>query len=637
MLESIQATFWLAFWIGIISAISLPLGALTIRFWQPSSRIIALLMAFGAGALLFALTVDLFAPAIANALYWQVSLGAVIGSLVYLYLNQHLNSWGGFLRKTGTTLQFMQQKQKRQKLAFLTSINRLSFLKKLPEEDKQKLLSFIEIEEFSAKTVLYQQGDLHDAFYLIHSGTVRLQDPQRQLKTFIELEASDVFGRMAFFTRMPNATQAVVGENAEVWKISREAFNQFLESSPAALKAFREYYQEPQPDYIDALPQATDCNSEMMHYLCQRHNMSIDVADHHLNKVQNHIQQYHQLGRIVRKGPTNTLNVEFFQSALLKSESESQLFTLFEELSPKEKQAIVSQFDYRLRKQGECLYKNHSMGDYWFLLDYGEVELFFPQEKLAEPAYLGSGRFFSSRAFLLGGIRLSTAIAKTDVGYWQISRDDFECLMVQYPKISEGLKRYLQAQEVRDYLLKDKKVSEIEATHWHKQAVKSLEAQKLPDLMGLNAPPKHHVAPYLAIWLGIFLDGIPESLTIGAHITSHGVLSLSLIAGLFLSNYPEALSSSASMRAQGYSHRRIFIAWFSLTLLTGLGAAFGSVFFSGSSESDIAIVSGIAAGAMLTVIAETMLPESFAKAGSIVGFVTLLGFLTALMFKAINP
>ncbi len=637
MLESMQAIFWLAFWIGIISAISLPLGALTIRFWQPSSRTIAWLMAFGAGALLFALTVDLFAPAIANGLYWQVSLGAIVGSLVYLYLNQHLNSWGGFLRKTGTTLQFMQQKQKRQQLAFLTSINRLSFLKNLPEADKRKLLSFIEIEEVPAKKMLYQQGDFHDAFYLIHSGTIRLQDPQRQLKTFIELEASDVFGRMAFFTRMPNATQAVVGETAEVWKISREAFNQFLESSPAALTAFREYYQEFQPDYVDSLPAGSDYNQEMLHYLSQRHHMSLEVAEYHLRAVEGHIQKYHQLGRIARKGPTNPLTFEFFQTSIQQREGNSELFFLFEGLSSKVQQSIASQFEYRLRKQGECLYKNHSLGDALFLLDYGEVELFLPQEKLAEPNHLGSGRFFGSRAFLLGGIRLSTAIAKTDVGYWQISREDFESLLGQYPEISEGLKRYLQTQEVEDYLLKDKKLSVVEASQWCKQAVKSLDSQKLPDLVGLNELPKHSVAPYLAIWLGIFLDGIPESLTIGAHIVSHGALSLSLIAGIFLSNYPEALSSSASMRAQGYSHRRIFVAWFSLTLLTGLGAAFGSVFFSGASASDIAIISGVAAGSMLTVIAETMLPESFAKAGSIVGFVTLLGFLTALMFKAIDP
>ena len=112
----------------------------------------------------------------------------------------------------------------------------------------------------------------------------------------------------------------------------------------------------------------------------------------------------------------------------------------------------------------------------------------------------------------------------------------------------------------------------------------------------------------MAIWPGIMLDGIPESLVVGSSMI-HAQVSMSLIAGLFLSNYPEALSSSVGMRQQGMSFARVLFMWSSLTLFTGIGAALGNVFFVGADPAVVALVEGVAAGAMLTMIAQTMAPE----------------------------
>jgi zinc transporter ZupT len=114
-----------------------------------------------------------------------------------------------------------------------------------------------------------------------------------------------------------------------------------------------------------------------------------------------------------------------------------------------------------------------------------------------------------------------------------------------------------------------------------------------------------------------------------------GSISLSLIAGLFLSNFPEALSSSVGLREQKFSKMKILIMWTSITAATGLGAIAGNVFFVGVSESVLALVDGIAAGAMLTMIAETMLPEAFHLGGSVTGLSTLAGFLTTISSKFI--
>ncbi len=141
-------------------------------------------------------------------------------------------------------------------------------------------------------------------------------------------------------------------------------------------------------------------------------------------------------------------------------------------------------------------------------------------------------------------------------------------------------------------------------------------------------------APY-AIWLGIMLDGIPESLVIGASLI-HAHVSLSLLAGLFLSNYPEALSSSIGMRQQGLSFCKILFMWTSLMIITGFGAALGKLFFVGAAPFVFSLVEGLAAGAILTMIAQTMLPEAYFKGGSIIGFATLLGFLAAIFFKTLE-
>jgi len=140
----------------------------------------------------------------------------------------------------------------------------------------------------------------------------------------------------------------------------------------------------------------------------------------------------------------------------------------------------------------------------------------------------------------------------------------------------------------------------------------------------------------MAIWMGIMLDGIPESIVIGSSLLLHPTMSLSLLAGLFLSNFPEALSSSVGMKKQKMSNIKILLMWSSIMLITGIGAFAGNVFFENVSHGTFALVDGMAAGAMLTMIAETMLPEAYHIGGSVTGLATLGGFLATLLFKVIG-
>ena len=91
-----------AFTMGIISDCALPLGAITALFWTPGDRVAAALVAFGGGALLAALTIDLVVPAFDRGHYFSLATGCMIGGVLFFILNEIINDYGGFLRKAST-------------------------------------------------------------------------------------------------------------------------------------------------------------------------------------------------------------------------------------------------------------------------------------------------------------------------------------------------------------------------------------------------------------------------------------------------------------------------------------------------------------------------------------------------------
>jgi zinc transporter ZupT len=187
-----------------------------------------------------------------------------------------------------------------------------------------------------------------------------------------------------------------------------------------------------------------------------------------------------------------------------------------------------------------------------------------------------------------------------------------------------------------------------EAKVWEENAQSKLDRLSIPVTeRDINQEIKEHShgGAALAIWLGIALDGIPESLIIGLLVViameAGTAMSIAFIAGVFLANLPEAMSSAVAMKRHGSSFRKIFWMWMSLCVMTGLGALMGTLIFPahpvGPLRYFISGIEGLAAGAMLTMIAETMLPEAFEQGGgTIVGLCTLLGFLAALGVKILS-
>ncbi|MBD2751215.1 ZIP family zinc transporter [Microvirga sp. BT688] len=133
----------------------------------------------------------------------------------------------------------------------------------------------------------------------------------------------------------------------------------------------------------------------------------------------------------------------------------------------------------------------------------------------------------------------------------------------------------------------------------------------------------------LAIALGALLDGIPESIVIGVSLLEGVGVSLVTVAAVFLSNLPEGLSSAAGMRRAGRSKAYIFGIWGGIALASGVAALIGNSAFAEAGPATIAFVTAVAAGAILAMLADTMVPEAFETAHEYAGLITVAGFLAA--------
>jgi zinc transporter, ZIP family len=133
----------------------------------------------------------------------------------------------------------------------------------------------------------------------------------------------------------------------------------------------------------------------------------------------------------------------------------------------------------------------------------------------------------------------------------------------------------------------------------------------------------------MAIAIGALLDGVPESVVLGLGLVGGGSVSLSVLAAVFISNVPEGLSSAAGMKRNGRSARYVFGVWGGIAVISGLSALLGYAALGGASPEAVAVITAVAAGAILTMIADTMIPEAFEDTHAWTGLITTVGFLTA--------
>lgn len=457
---TIEYLLW-AVALGGLSAVSLPMGSLVGLQTNLRPAIISLMAAFGAGALIAALSVELVAPTILaleqhagtgaghgdpHTNVYMLITGAVIGGILFVLLDQLVNSRGGFLRKTSSTIAYFSARKHTRQLKILQQLSHFPLLNNLSTEQINELVTMVHPVSFASGETIAKPGDPATALIFVTRGTVNAILKNGQQK---ELEAGNVLGILPLLMEIPYPGTIDVIEPVDGLAISKLDFNRLRSLSPE------------------------------------------------------------------------------FDSACL-------------ELS---------------RQRLEII------------------------EKMI------------------------------------VERDD-------------------------------------QSIQWLQKAGHALKTgTQLPDTRELLRVREEHKGAPLAIWLGILIDGIPESFVIGAGLLvllqskAHvmGVISFgdvvpyTLIAGLFLSNFPEALASSANMRMQGWGKAKIFFLWLTLMIITAAGSGVGFALADSLNHTWLIFAEGLAAGAMLTMIAASMIPEAVHMgSGNLVGLSTLAGFLAAISFKLLE-
>jgi ZIP family zinc transporter len=131
--------------------------------------------------------------------------------------------------------------------------------------------------------------------------------------------------------------------------------------------------------------------------------------------------------------------------------------------------------------------------------------------------------------------------------------------------------------------------------------------------------------------LGSVLDGVPESVAIGITILASpgGTVSIAMVAAVFLSNVPEGLSATIGLRDAGRPPRFVVLVWSAIIVMSVIAAVVGYAVLGSASPVVLALVQAFAAGTILTMLANTMMPEAFTNGGRAVGLITVVGFIVA--------
>jgi CRP-like cAMP-binding protein len=296
-------------------------------------------------------------------------------------------------------------------------------------------------------------------------------------------------------------------------------------------------------------------------------------------------------------------------------------------LSPEDVQAIVPYLKAIWVNPDTVLCQEGEDGTTLFLIVEGEADVHRGGRVVAR---LRQGEVFGEMALLTAEPRSATVIARTPMKLYQLTQLDFEAVIARSPHLSAALSRVL-ARRLQE-TFRAQAASEPQLAQWRNQVLDSVELDLpkteeqaiLHDLAPSTAP--------LAILVGTLIDNLPESMVIGM-TSGEPTLNSSFLLAVFISNFPEALSSSLGMKQAGTQASRILSLWLGVVLLSGLFAALGAVLGQTLPGMVVGLVQALSGGAILAMLASTMMPKAYELGGSQVAFSTILGFLTGFLIS----
>lgn len=322
-------------------------------------------------------------------------------------------------------------------------------------------------------------------------------------------------------------------------------------------------------------------------------------------------------------------------------------FPLLKDLSPEHINSLVSMIHPVEFDAGDVIARQGDAGTELIFIIKGTVDALSDTGLKAE---FEPGNVVGMIPLIMGSPHPGTLTARDEVTGYSLSKVDSDRLRTLSPAFDEAA-RELTTQRL-EYIEELIAARDEQSIQWLRQAGHALKTgAQIPDALQLQKAKEEYKGAPFAIWLGMLIDGIPESFVIGAgllvllqtkaqllgSLTFGDIVPYTLIAGLFLSNFPEALASSANMRLQGWGKQRIFLLWLSLMVITAVGAGAGFLLADALSHAWLIFAEGLATGAMLTMIAAAMIPEAVHMGNAnAVGLSTLTGFLAAISFKLLE-
>ncbi|MCX5985343.1 MAG: cyclic nucleotide-binding domain-containing protein [Chloroflexi bacterium] len=318
---------------------------------------------------------------------------------------------------------------------------------------------------------------------------------------------------------------------------------------------------------------------------------------------------------------------------------------LFRSLPAADLVRLIPHADTRRLKAGETIFKPGEISDGVYLIEKGHVE-FKPEGAGGMDGTYGEGHCFGELELLTNENRQELAVTVDEVQLLFIPREDFSVVMEASPVLRDAVSELVKVhthgtfsiehhlrQETRDFNQKEWLAEGVAAVAMpsHEEAAHHAKGEH-----GKGEDGEHGGGSPLAIFAGALLDGVPESIVLGAAFTSFATFNPTFLVAVFMSNLPEAMASSAQMKRIGYTPARIFGLWGSLVVASAVAALIGNMFLATASEQWITFVEAFAGGGIMAMLAQTMMPEAYEEGGTLVGLATIAGFLAALFFTALE-
>lgn len=667
-----------AFGWGILSASSLVFGSAIGIVRLPSKVIRAALMAFGGGALIEALSIELFAHILAKArgghgaeghaqeidrpLIFLALASALAGGLIFAALDRVLTEYGGFARKAATMKSYVGRLRFALTRRLIARLRLVPMFEVLPTHQLHRLAKSMVKERYKAGAVIFSELDSGSSIFFLLSGRVELtitsryasspspsnHDAQDEVVDQFLVGPNDIFGEMALFTSETLQMQAVATTPTTVLRIPSAAVHSLLASN----NRLQEFVAMTTIDRLRETKVFSRCTpSTVARLVSFMRQAEFEAGDILFYDIDSFCPIYFVvLGSVEVTHPTEQeaisdldvtldldITLEIGQPRLICANEllgtdhlvHGRPCHCIARATERTTVLVIQRSDIdklceRDERFRQALVRNVSQ-----LQKFDEAVNLVPPEGMAPPSKFG----FSALEDL--GWKRQAPHGATNPKSPAKTPGPLAC---SEPEEEQGQAGMIETDDpmVVDTMedIADLQDNEFNAKHAgdsdnHSQASHGGHGG------GLKAA--------IMIWLGILIDGVPESVVMGILVNTGSSSSLlTFVCGVFLANFPEAMSSAGTMAQYGMKKSLIMVMWGSIAILTGIGAFVGASIFPPGSEEDpavekaIAAIEGLCGGAMLCMIANTVLPEAFEQGGNVTGLSCLVGFLVAISVGVIG-